>query len=210
MVISATQSGVAYQCPRFLQLLLPPPKSSGTMKTEVTRTRCHLLKNGNYQRRPRHPGSLKFNPKYQILSPLVVPVLSSTSRTLELADLFDIPTDRITEDDNIDVYEGEINSSWLERSRNIHLDQTSRYSFNYNDNSVNRIEVIEMACEEYSQEILGFSDVIASGNPTPYYDPNRSTTYSDSHDTRSGIVIFFLEEVDAFLAIEDDPTSPGS
>ncbi|GJR15592.1 reverse transcriptase domain-containing protein [Tanacetum coccineum] len=25
--------------------------------------------------------------------------------------------------------------------------------------------------EAYSQEVLGFSDVIASGNPTPYYDP---------------------------------------
>ncbi|GJZ23171.1 hypothetical protein Tco_0560630 [Tanacetum coccineum] len=27
-----------------------------------------------------------------------------------------------------------------------------------------------MDCEEYSQEIHGFSDVIVSGNPTPYYD----------------------------------------
>ncbi|GKF64250.1 hypothetical protein Tco_0187698 [Tanacetum coccineum] len=33
-----------------------------------------------------------------------------------------------------------------------------------------------MACEEYSQEVLGFSDVIASGNPTPYYDPIVSTS----------------------------------
>ncbi|GJQ96152.1 reverse transcriptase domain-containing protein [Tanacetum coccineum] len=33
-----------------------------------------------------------------------------------------------------------------------------------------------MDCEEYSQEVLGFSDVIASGNPTPYYDPNRFTS----------------------------------
>ncbi|GKB20153.1 reverse transcriptase domain-containing protein [Tanacetum coccineum] len=31
----------------------------------------------------------------------------------------------------------------------------------------NRIDVIEMACEEYCQEVLSFSDVIASGNPTP-------------------------------------------
>ncbi|GKC63588.1 hypothetical protein Tco_1096186 [Tanacetum coccineum] len=33
-----------------------------------------------------------------------------------------------------------------------------------------------MACEEYSQEVIGFSDVIASGNPTPYYDPVVSTS----------------------------------
>nr|GFA44169.1 reverse transcriptase domain-containing protein [Tanacetum cinerariifolium] len=38
------------------------------------------------------------------------------------------------------------------------------------------IDVIDMACEEYSQEVLGFFDVIASGNRTPYYDPIVSTS----------------------------------
>ncbi|GJV03825.1 reverse transcriptase domain-containing protein [Tanacetum coccineum] len=52
----------------------------------------------------------------------------------------------------------------------FNLDQTLRYSSIYDDNSVNRIDIIDMACEEYSQEVLGYSDVIASGNPTPYYD----------------------------------------
>nr|GEV73567.1 putative pol polyprotein [Tanacetum cinerariifolium] len=37
---------------------------------------------------------------------------------------------------------------------------TSRYSANYNDITANRIDVIDMACEEYSQEVLSFSDVI--------------------------------------------------
>ncbi|GJR21375.1 reverse transcriptase domain-containing protein [Tanacetum coccineum] len=63
-----------------------------------------------------------------------------------------------------------------------------------------------MACEEYSQEVLSFSDVIASGNPTPYYDPIVST--SSPTLTPSGDSDFLLEEVDAFLAIKDDPTSP--
>ncbi|GJU00668.1 reverse transcriptase domain-containing protein [Tanacetum coccineum] len=71
---------------------------------------------------------------------------------------------------------------------------------------VNRIDVIEMACEEYSQQVLGFSDVIASGNPTPYYDPIVST--SSPTLTPFGDNDFLLEEVDAFLALEDDPTSP--
>nr|GEU60468.1 reverse transcriptase domain-containing protein [Tanacetum cinerariifolium] len=60
--------------------------------------------------------------------------------------------------------------------------------------------------EEYSQEVLGFSDVIASGNPTPYYDPVVSTTSSTL--TPFGNSDFLLEEVDAFLALEDDPTLP--
>ncbi|GKE71085.1 reverse transcriptase domain-containing protein [Tanacetum coccineum] len=37
----------------------------------------------------------------------------------------------------------------------FNLDKTSRYSSNYDDNSVNQIDVIDMACEEYSQEVLG-------------------------------------------------------
>nr|GEY00949.1 reverse transcriptase domain-containing protein [Tanacetum cinerariifolium] len=69
----------------------------------------------------------------------------------------------------------------------------------------NRIDVIDMACKEYSQEVLGFSDVIASGNPTPYYDLIVSTTSSTL--TPFGNSDFLLEEVDAFLALEDDPTS---
>ncbi|GJW51560.1 hypothetical protein Tco_0092911 [Tanacetum coccineum] len=64
-----------------------------------------------------------------------------------------------------------------------------------------------MACEEYSQEILAFSDVIASGNPTPYYDPIVST--SSPTLTPFGDSDFLLEEVDAFLALEDDPHLPG-
>nr|GEX71217.1 reverse transcriptase domain-containing protein [Tanacetum cinerariifolium] len=55
------------------------------------------------------------------------------------------------------------------------------------------------------EEVLGFFDVIASGNPTPYYDPIVSTTFS----TLTPFVNsdFLLKEVDAFLDLEDDPTS---
>nr|GEW56116.1 reverse transcriptase domain-containing protein [Tanacetum cinerariifolium] len=87
----------------------------------------------------------------------------------------------------------------------FNLDQTSIYSANYNDMTANRIDVIGMACEEYSQEILSFSDVIVSGNPTPYYDPIVSTSSSTLTPFRDSD--FLLEEVDAFLALEDDPTS---
>nr|GEU84224.1 DNA-directed DNA polymerase [Tanacetum cinerariifolium] len=59
--------------------------------------------------------------------------------------------------------------------------------------------------EEYSQEVLGFSDTISSGNPTPYYDPIVSATSSTLTPFENSD--FLLEEVDAFLAIEDEPTS---
>ncbi|GKA34779.1 reverse transcriptase domain-containing protein [Tanacetum coccineum] len=106
----------------------------------------------------------------------------------------------------IDVYEGELTLRVGKEAVTFNLDQTSRYSSNYDDMTANRIDVIEMACEEYSQEVLGFSDVIASGNPTPYYDPIIST--SSPTLTPFGDSDFLLEEVDAFLALEDDPTSP--
>ncbi|GKC13134.1 reverse transcriptase domain-containing protein, partial [Tanacetum coccineum] len=97
----------------------------------------------------------------------------------------------------IDVYEGELTLRVGNKAITFNLDQTSRYSANYNDMLANRIDVIEMACEEYSQEVLGFSDVIASGNPTPYYDPIVST--SSPTLTPFGDSDFLLEEVDAFL-----------
>ncbi|GKG11629.1 hypothetical protein Tco_0343029, partial [Tanacetum coccineum] len=107
----------------------------------------------------------------------------------------------------IDVYEGELTLRVGKESVTFNLDQTSRYSSNYDDMTANQIDVIDMACEEYSQEVLGFSDVIASGNLTPYYDPIIST--SSSTLTPFGDSDFLLlEEADAFLAIDDEPISP--
>nr|GEU84972.1 reverse transcriptase domain-containing protein [Tanacetum cinerariifolium] len=81
-----------------------------------------------------------------------------------------------TEKDFIDVFEGELTLRVGKEAITFNLDRSSRYSANYNNNSINRIDVIKMACEEYSQEVLGFFDVVANGNPTPYYDPIISTT----------------------------------
>nr|GEV26107.1 reverse transcriptase domain-containing protein [Tanacetum cinerariifolium] len=106
----------------------------------------------------------------------------------------------------IDVFEGELTLRVGKEAITFNLDQTSRYSANYHDMTANRIDVIDMACEEYSQEVLGFFGVIASGNPTPYYDPIVSTTSSTLTPFENSD--FLLEEVDAFLALEDDPTSP--
>nr|GEX48946.1 reverse transcriptase domain-containing protein [Tanacetum cinerariifolium] len=84
----------------------------------------------------------------------------------------------------------------------FNLDPTSRYSSNYDAESINRIDVIDIACEEYSQEVLGFS---MSGNPTPSTEPIVST--SSPTLTPFGDSDFHLEETDAFLAIEDEPIS---
>nr|GEX54171.1 reverse transcriptase domain-containing protein [Tanacetum cinerariifolium] len=106
----------------------------------------------------------------------------------------------------IHMFEGELTLHVGKEAITFNLDQTPRYSANYSDMTAKRIDVIDMACKEYSQEVLGFSDVIASGNPTPYYDLIVSTTSSTLTPFENSD--FLLKEVDAFLAIEDDPTSP--
>ncbi|GJX87087.1 hypothetical protein Tco_0339101 [Tanacetum coccineum] len=76
---------------------------------------------------------------------------------------------------HLDVYEGEITLRVGKEAITFNLDQTSKYTADYNHMTVNKIDVIDMACDEYSQEVLGFSNVIASGNPTPYFEPIVST-----------------------------------
>nr|GFB75781.1 reverse transcriptase domain-containing protein [Tanacetum cinerariifolium] len=105
----------------------------------------------------------------------------------------------------IDVFEGELTLCVGKEAITFNLDQTSRYSSNYNDMTAKRIDVIDVACEEYSQDVLGFSDTISSGNPTLFYDPIVYTTSPTL--TPFGNNDFLLEEVDAFFAVEDEPTS---
>ncbi|GJU75195.1 reverse transcriptase domain-containing protein [Tanacetum coccineum] len=87
------------------------------------------------------------------------------------------------------------------------MDQDFKYTANYDHMTATyKYRVIEMACDEYSQEVLGFSNVIASGNPTPYFEPIVST--ASPNLTPFGDSDFLLmEEADSFLALEDDPTS---
>nr|GEZ01420.1 reverse transcriptase domain-containing protein [Tanacetum cinerariifolium] len=80
----------------------------------------------------------------------------------------------------------------------FNLDQTLRYSVNYDADLINRIDIIDVACENYSQEILGFS---VSGNPTPSTKPIVST--SSPILTPFGDSDFLLKETDDFLAIDD-------
>ncbi|GKD43661.1 hypothetical protein Tco_1268306, partial [Tanacetum coccineum] len=71
----------------------------------------------------------------------------------------------------IDVYEGEITFRVSKEAITFNLDQISKYTANYNHMMANRIDIVELASEEYSQEVLGFSDSVAYGNTSPYYDP---------------------------------------
>nr|GEZ41330.1 reverse transcriptase domain-containing protein [Tanacetum cinerariifolium] len=137
---------------------------------------------------------------------LSLPELTPTCMTLELMDHSVSKPISIAKDVSvktgralIDVHKGELTLRIRNEAITYNLDQTLRYSANYNQMTANKIDVIDMACEEYSQKVLNFSDVTASGSPTPYDDPIISTT---SHTlTPFGDSDFLLfEEADAFLA----------
>ncbi|GJT46868.1 reverse transcriptase domain-containing protein [Tanacetum coccineum] len=75
----------------------------------------------------------------------------------------------------IDVYGEELTLRVDDEAITFKVGQTSRYSYS-DAESVNRIDVIDLSCEEYAQEVLVFSDSSTSGNPTLYLNPIISTS----------------------------------
>ncbi|GKC98842.1 hypothetical protein Tco_1169117, partial [Tanacetum coccineum] len=66
-------------------------------------------------------------------------------------------------------------------------------SISYNNlESLKKVDLIDVTCEIYSQEVLGFSDSVAYNNPSPYFE-------------ESDFLLF--EEADAFIAIDDEQNS---
>nr|GFB85940.1 reverse transcriptase domain-containing protein [Tanacetum cinerariifolium] len=106
----------------------------------------------------------------------------------------------------IDVYKGELTLRIGNEAITYNLDQTVRYSANYNQMMANKIYVVELAGEEYSQEVLGFSNVTDNGIPTPQNEPIVSVTSPTLTPFGDSDFLLF-EEADAFLGLEDDPDS---
>nr|GFC58602.1 reverse transcriptase domain-containing protein [Tanacetum cinerariifolium] len=98
----------------------------------------------------------------------------------------------------IDVHKGELTLRIGHEAITYNLDQTSRYSANYDQMKANKIDVTDEACEEYSQEILGFSNVTVSGSPTPFDDLIVSIASPTLTPFRDSDFLLF-EEADAFL-----------
>nr|GFA26672.1 reverse transcriptase domain-containing protein [Tanacetum cinerariifolium] len=73
--------------------------------------------------------------------------------------------------------------------------------------SLNKVDLIDATCEEYSQEVLGFADVVSDEVSTPYYEPivsNSSQNLTPFNESD----FLLMEEADAFIAIHDEPISP--
>ncbi|GJX05012.1 reverse transcriptase domain-containing protein [Tanacetum coccineum] len=110
-----------------------------------------------------------------------------------------------TAHDLIDVYEGEIILRNDDQSLTLKCGDTPSISYN-NFTSLKKVDLIDVTCEEYSQEVLDFSDSVAYNNPSPGYDPivsNSSPTLTPFDE--SDFLLF--EEADAFIAIDDEQIS---
>nr|GEZ01519.1 reverse transcriptase domain-containing protein [Tanacetum cinerariifolium] len=104
----------------------------------------------------------------------------------------------------IDVYGEEITLRVNDEAVTFNLNQTTRYSSTYDDLSVNRIDIIDVAREECAQEILGFSNNSSDGSPTSTFEPILS--YSSPSLTPFEGSDFILEQIDAYL--RDESVSP--
>nr|GFA90442.1 reverse transcriptase domain-containing protein [Tanacetum cinerariifolium] len=108
----------------------------------------------------------------------------------------------------IDVYREEITLRVNDESITFNLNQTMIYSLTYDDTSVNRVDVIDVTCEDFVQDVLEFQYNPKSSNPTLVSDD--SIFENDSCKvpivksssltlTLFGESDFILEEIKEFL-----------
>nr|GEV83545.1 DNA-directed DNA polymerase [Tanacetum cinerariifolium] len=103
----------------------------------------------------------------------------------------------------IEVYEGEITLRHDDQSLTLKCGDTPSISYN-NLESLNKVDLIDATCEEYSQAVLGFTDDVSNEVSSPIYEPivlnsSQNLTPFDASD------FLLLEEADAFIAIDDEP-----
>nr|GEZ03949.1 reverse transcriptase domain-containing protein [Tanacetum cinerariifolium] len=155
---------------------------------------------------------------------LSLPELTPTRMTLELADMsitrpkgvsedvfvkvgkFHFPTDFVVVDFEADPRE--ITLGVNDESVTFNLNRNMRYSLTYDDNFVNRVNVIDIAYEEFVQDVLDFQYNLKCSNPTLVSDPSisESDSYKMPIVKSSSPTLtpfrksdFFLEEIKYFL-----------
>nr|GFA90779.1 reverse transcriptase domain-containing protein [Tanacetum cinerariifolium] len=75
----------------------------------------------------------------------------------------------------IDVYEGEITLRHDDQSLTLKCGDTPSISYN-NLESLNKVDLIDATCEEYSQAVLGFTDDVSNEVSSPIFEPIVSSS----------------------------------
>nr|GEZ52108.1 hypothetical protein [Tanacetum cinerariifolium] len=105
----------------------------------------------------------------------------------------------------IDVYKGEITLRHDDQSLTLKCGDTPSISYN-NLESLNKVDLIDVTCEEYSQVVLGFTDDVSNEVSSPIYEPIVSNSLQNLTPFDASDFLL-LEEADAFIAIDDEPIS---
>nr|GFA83580.1 hypothetical protein [Tanacetum cinerariifolium] len=110
----------------------------------------------------------------------------------------------------IDVYEGEIILRHDDQSLTLKCGDVPLISYN-NFQSLNKVDLIDATCEEYSQEVLGFSDVANEVSTPDFYlkeiedclnDDSNSEEIKDSEFDMEGDILI----LEALLNNDPEPT----
>nr|GEZ68834.1 hypothetical protein [Tanacetum cinerariifolium] len=102
----------------------------------------------------------------------------------------------------IDVYEGDIILRHDDQSLTLKCGDKPSISYN-NFQSLNKVDLIDATCEEYSQEVLGFSDIVDNEVSTSHFEPivsNSSPTLTPLNESD-----FYLEEIEDCLNNDSNP-----
>nr|GEX21544.1 putative reverse transcriptase domain-containing protein [Tanacetum cinerariifolium] len=195
-----TRSGMSYKEPP-----IPPPGVEQQEPTEET-TDTELPSTKDIQ-----------PPLVQVEKKLILPTLNDTKMVLEL------PTDFVVLDfvadprvplilgrpflstvhELIDVYKVEIILRHDDQSLMLKCGDAPSISYN-NFQSLNKVDLIDTTCEEYSQEVLGFAEVVSDEVSTPYYEPIVSNS-SQNLTPFNERDILILE-----VLLNNDPEPPPS
>nr|GEX05421.1 reverse transcriptase domain-containing protein [Tanacetum cinerariifolium] len=106
-------------------------------------------------------------------------------------------------------------AKFMEIFRDLHFELSftdalcgDKPSISYNNfQSLNKVDLIDATYEEYSQEVLGFADVVSNEVSTPYFEPIVSNSSQNLTPFNESDFLHF-EEADAFLAVDDEPILP--
>nr|GFA25474.1 reverse transcriptase domain-containing protein [Tanacetum cinerariifolium] len=134
---------------------------------------------------------------------LRLPTLNDTKIVLELADRTISKPTGVAE--NVFVKVGEITLRHDDQSLTLKCGDTPSISYN-NLKSLNKVDLIDTTCEEYSQAVLGFTDDVLTEVSSLIYEPIVSSS-SQNLNPFDESDFLLLEEADDFIAIDDEPIS---
>nr|GEY23557.1 hypothetical protein [Tanacetum cinerariifolium] len=132
---------------------------------------------------------------------------TNDNKNVESFSSFQIPNqERKPRQEEIDVVSDDVLPPSNDDSDDeVDVDDTPSISYN-NLESLNKVDLIDATCEEYSQAVLGFTDDVSNEVSSPFYEPIVSNSLQNLTPFDASDFLL-LKEADAFITIDDEPIS---